>query len=111
MAGREGAAMTTYGSQPRWVAAIGGSAERPVWQTAAVAMSWIVALTSAAWFVAGSAAPERAVIHVSAYTLSYLVAGTAAWIRQPGNRTGALMLAVSRSSVVTRIQWWGGLRG
>src|SRR4051794_18504247 len=64
-------------------------------QSVLIVGAWIIALATAIPFIAVSAAPDRAIVHVSAYTLSFLAAGTIAWIRRPANYVGPLMLAVA----------------
>ena len=86
-----------FGRVDRWVG--GGSSK----QLALIVACWIVVIGLTVPFVAFSAAPERAVIHVSAYSLSYLLAGTVACIRRPGNRLGALMLAIALTGSLTYI--------
>ncbi len=70
-------------------------------QSALIVACWIVVIGLSVPFVAFSDAPGRSVIHVIAYSLSFLVAGTIACIRRPGNRVGVLMLAVALTGSLT----------
>src|SRR5262245_8542192 len=65
-------------------------------------------------FVAYSPAPDRSFIHVWAYSLSYLIAGSIAWIRRPENRVGPVLLAIAVTGAVTfmgRVQELGQVAG
>ena len=60
----------------------------------------IMALASSTVFVAASTVTDRAIVHVAAYALSYLVAGVIAWVRRPANRIGPMMLAIAAAGAV-----------
>ena len=73
------------------------------WQAAVIAACWIAAGSLSALFVWYSTARDRALIHVLAYCISFLIAGSIAWIRRPSNAVGALMLAVAVTGSLTFI--------
>jgi len=70
-------------------------AERPWWQALVIGACISVAVISAVALGVLGSRPELLVVNVSAYSLSFLVAGAVAWLRRPGNPVGPVMLAIS----------------
>lgn len=68
--------------------------QRP-WQVAAIVACVAVAATLALVYSSLTSRPELLAVNVSAYTLSYLIAGSVGWLRRPENPVGPLMLATS----------------
>src|SRR4051794_36059559 len=77
---------------------VGGGPPR---QSALIVACWIVVLGLAVPFVAFSEEQGRSLVHVTAYSLSFLLAGTIACIRRPDNRVGVLMLAIALTGSLT----------
>ena len=77
-------------------------------QWAVIGVIAIVAATTSVLFVAVSPSVDRAAVHVSAYALSYLLAGAIAWIRSPDNRVGPVMLAIAACGSGTFLGRIGG---
>jgi signal transduction histidine kinase len=70
-------------------------AGRPWWQALVIGGCVLVAvMSSVALGILGSRR-DLLVVNVTAYSLSYLVAGSVAWIRRPDNPVGPVMLAIS----------------
>ena len=74
----------------------------------------VLSIVASTLFVAFASAPDRSFIHVWAYSLSYLIAGSIAWIRRPDNRVGPALLAIAALGAITfmgRVPGLGQLAG
>jgi signal transduction histidine kinase len=112
--------MARLGSQGRATIAVQRRiAGSPWWQALVIGGCVLVAvISSVALGILGSRR-DLLVVNVTAYSLSYLVAGSVAWIRRPDNPVGPVMLAISVAGslsffsllpdpVVARIAGFGG---
>ena len=70
-------------------------AGRPWWQVLAIGGCVLVAVVSSVALAILGTRRDLLVVNVSAYALSYLVAGSVAWARRPDNPVGPVMLVIS----------------
>jgi len=70
-------------------------AGRPWWQALVIGACISVAVISALALAILGSRRDLLLVNVSAYSLSFLIAGSVAWIRRPGNPLGPVMLAIS----------------
>ena len=65
------------------------------WQGVIIAGCVAVAVVSTVALIAFGSRRDLLLVHVTAYSVSYLVAGSLAWMRRPANPIGPVMLAIS----------------
>jgi signal transduction histidine kinase len=80
----------------------------------AIAGVAVLSIVTSTLFVAASSAPDRSFVHVLAYSISYLIAGSIAWVRRPDNRVGPVLLVIAALGAITfvgRVPGLGQLAG
>jgi signal transduction histidine kinase len=65
------------------------------WQAVIIAGCTTIAAFSSLVYASQTSRPVLLPVNVSAYALSYLIAGSVAWLRRPANPIGPVMLATS----------------
>jgi signal transduction histidine kinase len=71
------------------------------WQVLAIAACAGVAVISGIALALLGRRPDLLLVNLTAYSLSYLVAGAVAWVRRPRNPIGPVMLAISAAGGLT----------
>jgi len=70
-------------------------ANGPGWQTLVIGACVVVAILSSIAYYTLTSRHDLFAVRVAAYSVTYLVAGSVAWIRRPESRVGPVMLATS----------------